>query len=322
MDEQTLSKLDFKKYLLSKLPDSRQDELIFWKRGIPLPIDLIYRIFDDRGKLLKIYLDHIASASLYSYSIRKDSTTSFLEFTLLPNIQSRNHVEVIKYQYQTFYIESNISSLITGLADNMCLLNYSFSVEDYLNSLSHEGRKYSRLYLPSAIRKKVNDFKIDLQDYVGLSNNDMFGNIVADELGVYRSGFSDAFAAIFNKLLDFILENTLTLRNFITVASDVVVSQVQEPKTEYITYSTGKVSDGGLWMPQYVDAKSTFLLNSKHPYFELVRNKSGLEVLVDIVNQFAVIEGEAVKETTVKVLETFRQEVSRKLRMIAEDLDN
>ena len=34
----------------------------------------------------------------------------------------------------------------------------------------------------------------------------MFGNIISDTLGVYRSGFSDAFAAIFNKLLDFLLE--------------------------------------------------------------------------------------------------------------------
>ena len=79
METQTLNKHDFKKYLLEKLPDSRQEELIFWKKGIPLPIDLVYKIFDQRGELLKIYLDHLSAVSLYSYSTKIESSNYELE---------------------------------------------------------------------------------------------------------------------------------------------------------------------------------------------------------------------------------------------------
>ena len=72
MEKITLNKQDFKKHLLANLPDSRQEELIFWKKKIPLPIDLIYKIFDKRGELIKIYLDHISSFCCVWFTLLKN----------------------------------------------------------------------------------------------------------------------------------------------------------------------------------------------------------------------------------------------------------
>jgi hypothetical protein len=320
METQTLNKHDFKKYLLKKLPDSRQEELIFWKKGIPLPIDLIYKIFDQRGELLKLYLDHLSAVLLYSYSVKIESSNYAFEINNLPNSENKKQKKRLEDQFHKYYLRSKISNLTTVLAERLFVVEYNFTSDNYFFSISHEGRKYKRLYLPLKIKESIKTYDSELLDIVGVSNGDMFGNIVADELGVYRSGFSDAFAAIFNKLLDFILERTDGKQISASTASRIIISQAQEPKTPYSKLNTGKIEDGSLWEPKYSDAKSSFILNSKHPYYELINEKTGIEVLVDIVSQAALIESETIRDTTSKILETFRQDISRKLRLIAEKI--
>lgn len=318
METQTLNKHDFKKYLLEKLPDSRQEELIFWKKGIPLPIDLVYKIFDQRGELLKIYLDHLSAVSLYSYSAKIESSNYELEINNLPSSENKKHKIKLEGQFHKYYLKSKISNLTNVLAERLFVVEYNFTEDNYFAAICHEGRKYKRLYLPLKIKESIKAYDSELLKIVGVSNGDMFGNIVADELGVYRSGFSDAFAAIFNKLLDFILERTNEKQIIASTASKIKISQVQEPEAIYMKINSGKIEDGSLWEPKYTDAKSSFILNSKHPYYELINNKTGIEVLVDIVSQSALIESETIRDTTSKILETYRQDISRKLRLIAE----
>lgn len=320
METQTLNKHDFKKYLLDKLVDSRQEELIFWKKGIPLPIDLVYRIFDQRGELLKIYLDHLSAVSLYSYSAKIESSNYVLEINNLPSSENKKYKRRLEDQFYKYYLISKISSLTNVLAERLCVVEYKFTEENYYSSICHEGRKYKRLYLPLKIKQSIKSYDSELLKIVGVSNGDMFGNIVADELGVYRSGFSDAFAAIFNRLLDFILERTNDKQISPSTASKIKISQLQEPDVPYLKFNNGKIEDGSLWEPKYTDAKSSFILNSKHPYYELINNKTGIEVLVDIVSQSALIENETMKDTTSRILESYRQEISRKLRLIAEKI--
>ncbi len=317
---QTLNKHDFKKYLLEKLPDCRQEELIFWKKGIPLPIDLVYKIFDHRGELLKIYLDHLSAVSLYSYSARIDSSDYESEINNLPSTENHIHKIRLEDQFHKYYQKSNISSLTNFLAERLFVVEYNFTDDNYVAAICHEGRKYKRLYIPSKIKEIFKTYDSELLKIIGVSNGDMFGNIVADEFGVYRSGFSDAFAAIFNKLLDFILERTNDKQISASTASKIKISQVQEPEATYLKINSGKIEDGSLWEPKYIDAKSSFILNGKHPYYELINNKTGIEVLVDIVSQSALIENETVRDTTSKILEAYRQEISRKLRLIAEKI--
>lgn len=318
MEKITLNKQDFKKYLLAKLPDSRQEELIFWKKKIPLPIDLIYKIFDQRGDLIKIYLDHISTFCLFAYASVMDHPNSILEITNLPSSSNNSNSEKLTEQYLNYYENSKISTLTQNLANRLFIVEYKFSEFDYLKSVCHEGRKYKRLYLPAEIKECLRSYNSTLIQHIGVSNGDMFGNIVADELGVYRSGFSDAFSAIFNKLLDFIFEYSDDNQISISTASKIRITQVNEPLPKYDIINKGTVVDGSLWEPKYVNAKPSFVLNEKHPYLEFLNNKTGHEVLVDFASQSALIESETIKDSTRKALEIYRQDLSRMLRLISE----
>ena len=318
METQTLNKHDFKKYLLEKLPDTRQEELIFWKKGIPLPIDLVYRIFDQRGELIKIYLDHLSAVSLYSYSAKIESSNYDLEINNIPSAENKSNEKKLSEQFYKYYIKSKISDLTNALAERLYVVEYKFTEENYLTAISHEGRKYKRLYLPLKIKESIKVYDSELLKIVGISNGDMFGNIVADELGVYRSGFSDAFAAIFNKLLDFILEKSDGKLIGNSSASNIRISQVSEPEISYSNINTGKIIDGSLWEPKYLNASSSYIINESHPYFEIINNKSAMEVLIDFASQSALIENETIKDSNRKIIETYRQELSRRLRLNAE----
>ena len=320
METQTLNKFDFKKYLLENLHDSRQEELIFWKKGIPLPIDLVYKIFDQRGELIKCYLDHISSAYLYSFILKQEGQDWASEIDQLPSEDKKNSINELKKLFSKYVNKSNVVGLSKALADKLFVIEYAFSYDNFIFSICHEGRKYKRLYLPLKIKEIIKKHDAELLKSVGISNGDMFGNVVADALHVYRSGFSDAFAAIFNKLLDFILERSEDKQIGNSTASKIKISQVGEPETSYSNYKTGNISDGSLWEPKYQDASSSFIINSKHPYFEFINNKSGIEVLIDLASQCALIENETLKDSTSKILEIFRQDLSRRLRLNAEKL--
>lgn len=318
MNKATLSKQDFKNYLLAELADSRQEELIFWKKKIPLPIDLIYTIFDKRGNLFKIYLDHIASVCLFDFCYKNNPTEYQLNLESLPTSDNRLVKKTLSQQFGQYYSESNIKSLTQNLSQKLLLVDYGFSESNFINSLSHQGRKYKRLYLPKGVKDVLFQFNSDLKNNIGVSNGDMFGNIVADYLGVYRSGFSDAFAAIFNKLLDFVLESSSDSNVDVSSASQITIRQVSEPSSSLITIRKGSVSDGSLWEPDYVDAKPTYLLNEKHPYWEFLGSKLGVNVLLDFVSQFSYIESETIRSADKRVIESLRQDLSRKLRLLAE----
>ncbi len=320
MEITTLNKHDFKKYLLDNLADSKQEELIFWKKGIPLPIDLIYRIFDERGELIKLYLDHISAFNLFYFIEGKNGFDGAFEIDKLPSSTLSNFSTKLINLYRSYYFESNISRLTAALAERLFLLDYNFTEDDFYNALCHEGRKYKRFYLPSPVRDLINRQNPDVLRHIGVSNGDMFGNIVADELGVYRSGFSDAFSAIFNRLLDFILEQKSKNKAVLAASSRIKVAQFQDNHDTSYNVHFANIHDGSLWEPKYSNAKTNCVLNNRHPYFELIANKTGLQVLEDIAIHSALIESETLRDSASQVLESYRQELSRKLRIIAEKI--
>ena len=55
--------------------------------------------------------------------------------------------------------------------------------------------------MPAEVREQF--ILIPRCECVGQDNTDMFGNIIADRYNIYRAGFGDALAFIFNALLDF-----------------------------------------------------------------------------------------------------------------------
>jgi hypothetical protein len=320
MELQTLNKIDFKKYLLDKLHDSRQEDFIFWKNEIPLPIDLVYKIFDERGELFKLYIDHIASVYLYTYKLKQEGSEWVNESNSLPTSELKKYTFDLVDLYSKYFITSKTSELTRDIADKLFVSEYDFTAENFTEAICHEGRKYKRLYIPAKIKHTIEKYDTYLLRSVGISNGDMFGNVVADGLNVYRSGFSDAFATIFNKLLDFVLEKSNDKQISYSTASKIKIAQETEDEISYTNFNSGKINDGSLWEPRYINARTSYMINSKHPYFEFIGKKSGTDVLIDLLSQSAMIENEILRDNDRKIIENYRQELSRRLRLIAEKI--
>jgi hypothetical protein len=321
MEKYTLDKYDFKKFLLDELSDARQEELIFWKNGIPLPVDLVYSIFERRGKLFKSYLDHISAVYLYSFILKKQGENWGTRIEKLPSSEISIDKSDIVANF-TFYMESSgVYEMAKELAEALMLHDYLPEPVRLFDSLCHEGRKYKRLYIPKSFKDIITAYSDSLLTVIGVSNGDMFGNVVADELGIYRSGFSDAFAVIFNKLVDFILNNYNGQASS-TVHSRVKLTQLNSEVGETNELEYDVIRDGSIWEPRYNNAKVSFVLNSNHPYCDYIKrgNINAEMVLAEFAEVLSQIEYESIKDSERRILEITRQELSRKLRLKLESL--
>ena len=141
-------------------------------------------------------------------------------------------------------------------------------------------------------------------DQVGSDNTDMFGNIIADRYNIYRSGFSDALAIIFNALLEFKI--LCSGRGSGLQRLNLIVG-----RAEGIDVRSGQTTDGSLWEPGY-DDDHFVTLNIEHP---LLRNKVESESLklAELLYYLAEFENNQYSDTQRKLLENMRQEVSRGL---------
>ena len=322
MEKQTLDKYSFKKYLLTELHDTRQDELIFWKNTIPMPIDLIYGIFDRRGELLRKYLDHIAAACLYGYALREEEDNWQEQLETQPNKANRANTITLSELFNKYRDSSRINIMLEEIADLLLLDGYKNDTGNLVEALCHEGRKYKRLYLPPKIRAIINQYFPYILDHIGKSNWDMFSNVVADELRIYRMGFADAFSGIFNKLIDFQLSFASNKKGHATISNIKITSSPNPPNRVDVSY--GFVSDGSIWEPQYDNGSTTFVLNKQHTFCDYVGGlgTSAEQVLVLLAGAFAEAENETMRDTERRVIEILRQDISRKLRLKMEDMHN
>lgn len=316
------TKYDFKKYLLDHLNDSYQEELIFWKKSIPLPIDLVYKIYDERSALIGTYCGHILSIAIMErYFSEVNATTDSLYE--LPSSNCLNGLNANNI-YNKYYSSMPIQNLQELLKNTFKFHEYGMTENEFVVFITHEGRKYKRLYVPRDLKMKIAAILPNINSAIGVSNGDMFGNIVADYLKIYRSGFSDAFAAIFNKLLDFNLENFDDSKDVYSKHQNIKVSQLSESDniSDY-SVQLETITDGALWEPAYIAAKTIMRLNSKHPYWDLVSSDkvNAEQVLKDILGKLSNLEYESIKDSNRKLLENTRMEMSRSLRIAAERLN-
>ena len=320
MERYSLNKYDFKNFLLAELPDSRQIDLIFWKKNIPIPVDIVYGIFERRGDLLKKYIDHIGAAYIYSFILKSQKLPWKTEIEKQPTEKNREAITKLSAEIRLNLGSSRVSNMLREVADTLLLNNYDVTEQNLVNALCHEGRKYKRLYIPKTIREIVNKYDSELLDCIGKSNGDMFSNVVADELKIYRMGFADAFSGIFNKLIDFILDFSLTGKKIYANASEIKLSVADSTKHE-TQPEYGSVLDGSVWEPRYVNSASSVVINENHPYCAYIKQigKPAEEVLIAIAQIMAEIEFSTVHDRDRNVLEVFRQEISRKLRIHTEE---
>jgi hypothetical protein len=322
MEKYLLNKYDFKNYLLKELLDTKQIDLIFWKKTIPVPVDLIYGIFEKRAELLKKYIDHIGAAFVFSHSYRmqgKDWIGAIGTQPTKANIS--NHIElrtIIRHGLES----SKVKIMLKEIADHLLLYSYDINENRLVDALCHEGRKYKRIYIPASIRCIINKYDNELLNHIAQSNGDMFSNVVADELKVYRMGFADAFSGIFNKLIDFIISFSNKGKKGYVSASDTKLVAVKsnlanEPEVVY-----GTVLDGNVWEPCYVNSGTSCILNETHPYCNYVKQKGmeAEEVLHEFAQYLSEIENEVLRDSDRNTIEILRQELSRKLRIKAEKM--
>lgn len=294
---------DFKRYLNDKNPKYRVDGLIFWQNRIPLPIDLFNRIFNEAGQIVENYVYQIA-ASILTFSSRESFEDEFsIKVSDLPKSDLKKQSKALEsWVNEELANNPNIKNTIYEVADILGIDCFTLSIDKITTALQHQGKKYTRLYLPSEVKECLS-LIVGCED-IGADNTDMFGNIIADRYNIYRSGFSDALAIIFNALLDF---------RIMCSGRGAHLSQVRviTPLIEEADIRLGKTSDGALWEPGYED-DHYIILNDEHP---LMRNLSENEVkpLAEFLFYIGEFENSQFSDASKKLVENLRQSISRSL---------
>jgi hypothetical protein len=313
MDKYTLTKYDFKKYLLATLKDVRQEDLILWKKSIPLPVDLVHRIFDEGETLIIIYCHHIIGISvLTQYYTKREENLSVLDNYPFKNvIDEIKNIDII---FNEFVETTKTTRLLEELGKVFNMNLSSPTINDFINSISHDGRKYKRLYIPKLLKNKIVLIHPELLTHIGVSNGDMFGNVVADYLQIYRSGFSDAFAAVFNKLLDFFIEYQVATIELQTKRARIEIKQIKKDVEKYAIIHE-RISDGALWEPRYENSRTITVVNEAHPYYSNVNEKNAQDILFEVMSKLSEMENNCVRESERRFYEMLRFELSRHLRL-------
>lgn len=294
---------DFKRYLNDKNSKYRVDGLIFWQNRIPLPIDLFNRIFNESNQIVSDYVYQIAASAVTFSNKASFEKTIGVEVTDLPNDGLKKQLGVLKeWLNEKMPRSSSVVSMSYEVADILGLDNFVLSIDKVAEALLHQGKKYARLFMPAEVRAQLN--RISGCEDVGEDNTDMFGNIIADRYNIYRSGFSDALAIIFNALLDF---------RILCSGKGVYLQKlsVTTPLVEDIDIRFGKTRDGSLWEPGY-ENDHYITLNSEHPLIrDLSEDQS--KPLAELLFYIGEFENGQFSDESKKLVENLRQSISRSL---------
>ena len=281
--------------------------MIFWQNRIPLPMDLFNRMFEDGGYFFSLYTDHLVAALIaleYGTEVCEKFGISFEDLPSKNLLAARITLEEVLRQI--IDCEQRIQATAAAVADLLQLENYQLNAASLVSALCHQGKKYLRLNCPTAIRNILEARFPQASLPIGCSNTDMFGNVIADRYNIYRSGFSDALAIIFNKHLDFRLichgHGSGLQRVSLTVENgDVNVNLVEE-----------RTRDGSLWEPDYQD-DHVLRMNPEHPFYKRMAGAVNSAVVTELLYEICIFENSQFSDSQRKLLENMRQEISREL---------
>lgn len=294
---------DFKRYLNDKNPRCRVDGLIFWQNRIPLPIDLFNQIFNESDQIVLDYVYHVIANAVTLSNRESFESVMSIKVTDLPKSDLKKQNMCLKDWLSNNLPENSpIVRLAYEISDIVGLDDFSMSIDKVRDALQHQGKKYSRLFFPTEVKAHVS--LISGCDNIGADNTDMFGNVIADRYNIYRSGFSDALASIFNALLEFRILCLNRNDHFQRIT-------VLDPLVEDADIRLGKTQDGSLWEPGYED-DHYIILNSEHP---LLRNLSENQSkpIAELLYYMGKFEYTQFSDENQKLVENLRQSVSRSL---------
>jgi hypothetical protein len=299
---------DFIKFCTSSGGKIRVEEQVFWYNKIPLPAVLVKKIFFDSENFLTNYANHLLSGVVLALN-QLGNHNSEIDFDFFPDENKLSQVEVRDslakaWQYcQTLdsykSFEQNLSSLC-----GMDPIELQF--ENFLQCLGHQGKKYERLYYPVSVKQAINSNFSRVTTLLKSANGDFFGNVIADELTIYRSGFGDAFSGVFNRYLDFKFdrfpsvdprEGTAGQTEMISVRAAGVVKPVD-------------YAGGYLWDPFLQQGGGIGIqLNKNHPILDLPADQQFGLLLLALAKEEMSLFDPALKDS----LEEYRFRVSRTL---------
>jgi hypothetical protein len=305
---------DFKSYLLANSTKFRVDGLSVWFNSIPLPVDLFDQVFDDSPRHFKLYLDHVVAAVVLGSAIYHGLAPS-LSLKDFPSIrQVDDHRDILQKALES-EIKDNFllfDDFISDVSDYLGIEGYQIQVEALIKALSHQGKKYSRIYCPVEIKARIKTSFPEVLKSFAKSNGDMFGNVIADQLKIYRSGFNDSLASIFSRLLDFKIcecRGVLTSRPKITLLTSFDAEDIEITK-KFILEGT---SDGSLWEP-YFDGEYKVKLNPSHPYSKkLPEFNESSRFFYELLVKMTEYEAQLDDEKDLKAIESMRSIISRNL---------
>ena len=303
--------LGFKSYILSEEKKFKADGLSIWFNTIPIPLDLFDIFFDSWREFFELYLDHLMVSIILANNINSldsremgfnDFPTDGLSLGLRHDVE-----EIIIYCLRA---DSGYQLLAQEISTILGVEGYILESSALMNALSHKGKKYERLFIPRFVRTLIlRDYPLALNK-VATRNGDMFGNIIADGIGLYRAGFGDALSALFNKLLDYKIdkcsgiinrENSVKLR--FENNSDCSV----EDRVLHI-----RSSDGCLWQP-FFDGDVKMRLNPNHPFYKVIADSGSPEAIFQLLLKMSEIESHSSSNRELELLEGFRMNISRGL---------
>lgn len=301
----------FKKYLLSEEGRFKADGLSIWFNMIPIPLDLFDDFFDAWREYFRLYLDHLMASivladntdKLYIYELNfKDLPSGKLSLSVtdeLRKIINDSLVSNPKYQLMADDI-----STVLGVED------YSCDACALLKALAHQGKKYDRIFIPKYICTIIAESIPAVLDKIATGNGDMFGNVVADGIGLYRAGFGDALSALFNKLLDYKIEKCAGLLGQENTVSLRFGGSNDANIDDCVIH--GRTSDGCLWEP-FFDGELKIKLNPNHNFYSVISDSKDPTALLQLLLTMAHIESNSMTNRELELREDYRINLSREL---------
>lgn len=313
-------KYEFKKFLLDSDPVRfKSEKFIFWVGKIPLPDDLIFKLFEDRGDILSLYIDHVISMlTIILLPESKNGGVDALEEYPCPDNPLSIDMKTLEKIYKKNAKKINI--IEDEISKSLLVDGYRCSSQSVARCLSHSGKKYNRIFLPINIRKIIKDQYPSFDYNAFRAQSDMFGNAIADHYGIYRSGFSDALSGLFNKLVEFLISGSKHNEGQQVEAPSVIRIKVDESFSDgdMIVCKKKDIQDGSLWEPAFINNKLGFYFDDNDILGDI--SGSGTDGL--IVQTLSEMELNAFSEKERKKIEYLRKDLSRIIKNKIESSKN
>lgn len=254
-----------------------EDGETLWENNKPAPKELIRKMFFDTPLILEKFMDHLFSAVIVSLGDLKYKTIFFESLPASKTLKEQAKKEELCNYYDEFSNMEQFNKFRDAVVGYSGIQYTPLSLERFYEAISHQGKKYTRLYYPRSIKDLIKEMLPNCQrKHLTREKGDFLGNQLCDTYNIYRSGYSDLLSIIFNKYLDFKFDY---LQGYDPSKS----TQGQQRSEQFYTAGELIYSNnmrGNLWSPiMRQNGTISAKVNNLHPIFE-VEDKDKFKLLI------------------------------------------